>query len=207
MDSVLLKTRIIGDGPVYLAVVCDGVGSMADGAFAASTAVEMLSEWFDVVQDVRRVGLQLLDRVREISNSISILAQARGLQTASTLSALLIAEGRYYIVHTGDSRIYACRDEKLIQLTQDQVLGGKLTACLGRADRTNLLYGEGDDDMRAYLLCSDGIYKTMDPAYLEQALLSAERRNLRRTMDDLVQYAVARGETDNISIAVMIKER
>ena len=39
MDSLLMKERAIDGRSVCMAVVCDGVGSMTDGAFAASSAV------------------------------------------------------------------------------------------------------------------------------------------------------------------------
>lgn len=207
MDSLLLKKRVISSKSVYMAVVCDGVGSLENGAFAASTAVEKLSEWFDAVEGTGQLGLQLLDRVQEISGSISFLAKSKNLQTATTLSALLIVGERYYIVHTGDSRIYGCKQEKVMQLTTDQVSGKKLTACLGREGKARFIYNEGQNDMRTYLLCSDGLYKKMDPIYLKNALLGIRRKNLKRTMEKLVQYVVERNETDNISLAVMTCER
>ena len=49
MDSLLLKERRIDGQNVYLAVVCDGVGSLENGGFAAATAVRLLSDWFDSV--------------------------------------------------------------------------------------------------------------------------------------------------------------
>lgn len=207
MDSLLLKKRVINSNSVYMAVVCDGVGSLENGAFAAFTAVEKLNEWFDTVEETKRLGLQLLDRVQEISGSISFLAKSKKLQTASTLSALLIVGERYYIVHTGDSRIYGCKQEQVVQLTTDQVSGQKLTACLGREGKTQLIYDEGQNDMQTYLLCSDGLYKKMDPAYLKDMLLSIRRKNLKRTMEKLIQYVVERNETDNISLAIITCKR
>lgn len=46
MDSLLLKTRMIQGRNFCIAVVCDGVGSMQDGQFAAVTAVTLLNHWF-----------------------------------------------------------------------------------------------------------------------------------------------------------------
>jgi len=44
MDSLLLTEKRISGVPSLLAVVCDGVGSMADGAFASVETVRMLNE-------------------------------------------------------------------------------------------------------------------------------------------------------------------
>ena len=63
MDSLLLKERNINDKSAYLAVVCDGVGSLKDGGFAAAMAVEKLEEWFDTVEDTGRLGICFLGRV------------------------------------------------------------------------------------------------------------------------------------------------
>lgn len=38
MDSLLLDSWQVGDEELCLAAVCDGVGSLTDGAFAASSA-------------------------------------------------------------------------------------------------------------------------------------------------------------------------
>jgi serine/threonine protein phosphatase PrpC len=46
MDSLLLTARKINKTPTLLAVLCDGVGSMADGAFASIESVRLLNDWF-----------------------------------------------------------------------------------------------------------------------------------------------------------------
>ena len=207
MDSVFLKEKTLDGETAYIAVVCDGVGSLEDGAFAASMAVEKLSEWFDEIYDTERIGLRLLDRVREISVSISILAKTLNKQTASTLSVLLLVGGHYYIVHTGDSRIYCLNSGKLIQLTTDQVSGGKLIACLGREGRLQLQYDEGTSEAWTYLLCSDGLYKKMETQLLQEMLCDLKNAGIKRTMEKMVQYVMNQGEKDNISLAIMTCER
>lgn len=204
MDSLLLKEREIAGEPVYMAIVCDGVGSMADGAFAASAAVRRISEWFDGLGDTLRIGLRLRDVVLEIDREITAIAGSRGLQTASTLSALLLAGGRFYIVHAGDSRIYGYRDGELLRLTQDDTSeDGKLTAYIGRGRLDQLFYNEGIVEHKLFLLCSDGLYKRMDEMYLQAELERAEGKNLHKCIERLVQYVIDRGEKDNISLALV----
>ena len=195
MDSLLMKERAIDGRSVCMAVVCDGVGSMTDGAFAASSAVG------------GRLGLRLRDAVREVDRTIAQTAQRRGLKTAATLSALVVDGERYYIVHAGDSRIYGCWDGVLTQLTQDHSSGGKLTSCIGRSGEAELYYNEGRCGEGIFLLCTDGLYKRMDPAFLQEELFRATPRTLGRAIRRLTRYVMERGERDNISLALVIRER
>ena len=203
MDSLLVKERVIEAKSVYLAVVCDGVGSMEDGAFASSTAIEMLSEWFDSLCDIKRIGLKLIERVKEINARISFYAQAKQLHTASTLSALLLTDSHYYIVHAGDSRIYGFKGSSLMQLTRDQVSNGKLTAWLGNINKTDFQYDESINDYQTFLLCSDGLYKKVAPDFLQEAIATVNRNNLSQTIDGMIKHAVECGETDNISLLIL----
>lgn len=204
MDSLLLKERPIMNETVYLAMVCDGVGSMADGAFAASEAVRRISAWFDSLSDTFRIGLRLRDMVLEVNQKITDMAREQGLRTASTLSALLLVGDRFYIVHAGDSRIYGYRDGEITRLTQDDTSeDGKLTACIGRGRLDRLFYNEGIVQEKLFLLCSDGLYKRMDEAYLLAELEQADGRKLQKTIERLARYVVDRGERDNISLALV----
>lgn len=206
MDSLLLKDRVVGGRRVCLAAVCDGVGSMENGAFASSGAIRMLIHWLDRLEDTQRIGLRLRDYILDINRSILWEAQAKGLQTASTLSALLLADGKYYTVHVGDSRIYCFYHNTLELLTCDQVVDGKLAVCLGRTEQIDIIYNEGLCEGQAFLLCSDGLYKKMDIAYLQTQLTRLNKHTLKKTLEQLAQFVVERGERDNISLALVICE-
>lgn len=206
MDSLFLKERLFAGESVCLAVVCDGVGSTQNGAFASAVAVKMLGDWFDHMENIDRPGLQLRDYILQINEHIAREAGQRGLHTASTLSALLLCGGRYHIANIGDSRIYSFDSEEIRQLTQDQTSNGKLTSWLGRTERTEIFYNEGPCGKGRFLICSDGLYKRMDDSYLWSELIHAEPRKLKRTMERLIRYVVRQGETDNISLAIVICE-
>lgn len=106
MDGVLLKRHQIGSEMVYIAVICDGVGSMADGEFISAEAILLTGEWLDGLSDTRRIELKMLVLIKEINEAVFALGRKNGLKTASTYSALLLCGSRYYIVHAGDSRVY-----------------------------------------------------------------------------------------------------
>lgn len=207
MDSLLLKKRVLSGQALCLAAVCDGVGSLDRGALAASLAVRMLSTWFEELESVNRIGLQLRDRVMEIHQRVSETARGYQIRTASTLSALLLDEARYYVVHLGDSRIYCLRDGILERLTKDQACGNCLTSYLGQDKQPDILYNEDILREGLFLLCTDGLYKQLDDMFIQRELTGKGKKHLKKTVGRLAECAVERGERDNISLALVLKER
>ena len=207
MDSLLLKNGLINKENAILAVVCDGVGSLADGYFASGTAVRMLSDWFTGVSVTEQIGLRMRDAVLVINSYIVSEAKQSKKETASTLSALLLNGNNYYIVHIGDSRIYSCEDGVLTILTSDDVSEtGKLTACIGRSNEIFLQYYEGSAVNKNFLVCSDGLYKRMDVDFLTAKLKSWSKKSFNEPIETLPQFVIEHGEQDNISLAIVKKE-
>lgn len=206
MDSMLLKERSIGGKNAYFMVVCDGVGSTEDGAYASRTAVHFLSDWLNWLPDASCIGPRLQDAVQKVNLAILDQATQQQLNTASTLSALLLIDDRFYIVHAGDSRIYGYRDGTLELLTHDHVENGRLTSYIGRTENPELFYNEGSAVGMRFLLCSDGLYKRMEPSLIQQELAQLTKKNIKHSLQRMTQYVTERGESDNISIAVLISE-
>ena len=207
IDSLLLKSRHIDDKSALLAVVCDGVGSLADGAFASAIAVQMLNEWFQGAASVDRIGLVMRDAVLRINKYVVSEAKLNDMETASTLTALLLVESSYYIAHIGDSRIYCYENETLSILTNDDVSkSGKLTAYIGKKDEIFLQYSEGAVTGKTLLLCSDGLYKRMDTGLMAAKMKNLNKRSIKEAMNTLPQYVIERGEQDNISLALVKAE-
>ena len=205
MDSLLIKEKTLLKRKICIAVICDGIGSLPDGAFASAQAVRMMHEWFDLQEDTVRIGLRLRDAVQQVDVRISEDAANLGLHTGTTLSAMLLDGESFYVVHVGDSRVYSVGAEGLETLTVDQVSNGKLTSCVGRGN-ARIFYNEGRCAGRRFLLCSDGLYKRMDDALLERELRLTERRSCKRTIQRLTDYVTERGESDNVSLAIVICE-
>lgn len=204
MDSLLVSMRTLDGEELLLAVICDGVGSRSEGDYAAARAVRMLGEWFSAADHTAGIGLLMREKVLEINSTVEADAAA-GIDTASTLSAVLLTPGKYYLVHTGDSRIYLYpHGRELEQLTCDDVSpAGKLTACLGHMRNEQLHYSEGPLESGLILLCSDGFYRRIDRSYLTEALDNAGKKNLKKTVDTLTRYVIDRGENDNVSLAII----
>lgn len=206
MDSILFQQRSTSQGGDFLAVVCDGVGSTRDGARAAAYCTAGLAEWFRRA-DLSRLGLALRDKVLNLNDELLRQSRAEGLDTATTLSALLLTGREYVTVHIGDSRIYLYSGGQLIQLTQDDSSGqGRLTGCVGRRQDIFLHYDEGAAEDGVFLLCSDGLYKRLSRETLGSEMARSFGRNQKRSLKRLCRAAVAAGSTDNIS-AILVQQR
>ena len=206
MDSLIIKKRKLPDTILYLLAVCDGVGSLEDGAFAASQTIRKLDMWFDFVQDTRRLAFRFRDTLEMADRQIYQESQRLGLSTACTLSALLMdeREGCFYLAHTGDSRIYTYQDGELTQLTVDQKSNGRLISYICRPYGAEFQYVDGSLENRTFLLCSDGLYKRTPQNILERELAVVRPERIRKTIRKLINYAIQQGERDNISVALIV---
>ena len=204
MDSLLLKSRRIGDKDAMLAVVCDGVGSLADGGYASGTAVRLLNEWFGGETLTARAGIRIRDIILDINAYVIKEAANHNIDTASTLSALFLVDDYFYIAHIGDSRIYSYGDGLLKVLTNDDVSeSGELTAYLGkRADIFMQCY-EGAAPGKIFMVCSDGLYKKMDAGQIIEKMLDWDKRPHDAPVNSLARYVIERGERDNITLALI----
>ena len=207
MDRVIAASKTIDGNNVYLFAVSDGVGSLTDGGFASELAANMLHEWIDALESVSRIGLELQKRIMEINTSVIFLASINNIETAATLSVLLLCGERYYIVHIGDSRIYSFDGERLSQLTEDHSFEGRLSSAIGRKQNPTVFYDEGVNDGFTYLVCSDGLYRKMNEAFLLDILTKTNKKNITKRALELVNHVIDLGEQDNTSIILAINER
>ena len=206
MDSLLLKPRRVDKVDALLAVVCDGVGSLADGGFASGMAVRMLSDWFDNLHDFTNVGANLMSFLLEANLYLVEQAAQGKFDTASTLTVLLLVKNSYYLVHLGDSRIYGHKNGHLSVITKDDTSPeGKLTGYIGRKRDIYPQYHEGDASGMTFLVCSDGFYKRMDADFLLSSMetLGESKKDLSNAANILAQHVIDQGEKDNITLALL----
>ena len=207
MDSLLLKSRTVAGTEVCLAAVCDGVGNLADGALSAQWAVQMLYNWLENLEDAEELGARLRDYVQTMNLAIRTKAQKQQAETACTLSCLLLWRQWYCLAHVGDSRIYLWEQGALRQLTQDQARRGRLTQAMGHREHVTVFFQQGEQrGEQRFLLCSDGLYKRMEPETLGACMARLNRRSLQKTLRQLTEHVISQGERDNISAALLIKD-
>lgn len=220
-------------------IVADGLGGHNGGEVASQLAIESITgfvrtaeerpdmTWpFEYVGSLSRAANILLASIK-IAN-LNILSQAQKAPElqgmGSTVVVLLIGnDGKAYLGHMGDSRIYRYREGCLVQLTDDhslvneQVRQGILTpeeaarspyrnvisrACGIRPDiepdiRSEVIKG-GD----IYLLCSDGLTGPVSDVEIAE-VLGARSNDLEKAAETLINRANELGGPDNITVGLV----
>ena len=202
-----------------LLVVADGLGGHRGGETASRMAVQILGERFQ--NGGEDPAERLTDAIREANDRIYLAAQKDhtldGMGT--TVVCLLMAnEGKSYVAHVGDSRLYRLRSQQMTSITEDHSLvatlvrEGVLTEDAAWSDprRNQILRALGvREDVEVdvapvellagdlYLLCSDGLNGMVRDN--EIARLATQSPVLENAIQDLINAANAAGGTDNIS--------
>lgn len=204
--------------------VADGAGGHRDGRWAANTVIDAIAAIPEGLPPSQR-----LSAIRQsIAHAHDTLRQAadecedpRG--AAATTVAVLLLEGDYFVVlWVGDSRVYLLRDGELIQLTHDHTLvqqmvdSGAIMSREGRnhphANVITRAVGSSDPELAIdkrtgtvlpgdrFLLCSDGLLKTMDDDEICHAL--GQGGDVAAAM---VATALRRRARDNVSAVVVVR--
>lgn len=208
-DSIFYAVKTLGGIPACLGAVCDGVGGLKDGEIASGIISEQLGKWFGSIKDgdFGALSNSLLQRINKVNAMIIEKTQIEDIQTGSTVAAVFAVGNDYMALNVGDSRIYMV-SKGVAQISEDDVTmgGGKLSQCVGCKDNIyiNTFQGtavRGD----AFIICSDGFYKTMTDKRLKSAAKHIKNeKSCKKKIEQMIAYAKKQGERDNIS-AVIIK--
>jgi len=111
-----------------LFAVSDGVGGNAAGEVASAEAVNVLLQEYYFGDYTSRIPDRLKNVFQHTSLHIYNLATTynSNQKMKCTLSTLLLKNNKFFISHVGDSKIFLIRSNKIIQLTKDHSLVGKL---------------------------------------------------------------------------------
>lgn len=216
-----------------LAAVADGMGGAAAGEIAsreglAAVAVYLFGHWGVLPQEALSENLLVhvfKNAVEEASHAVLRYSDAdkaaRGM--GSTLTASLVWKNHIYLAQVGDSRAYLFRQRKLCQLTIDQTLvnemitSGTLTQEQARVHPQRnmitqalgcpqpLVVALGKVELRRgdrLLLCSDGLHGEIPDDRIEAIL--AEGFSPRRTLELLLEAAMAGGARDNVTALLLV---
>ena len=98
----------------FLAVVADGMGGMASGAFVSGWTVRRMLE-AEIGRSGEAPEKQLGEAARRISGEIA----AGGSRGGSTMAVVYLDSAGVHICSVGDSRVYMQRGGVLTRLTED----------------------------------------------------------------------------------------
>ena len=215
LRDAVFGERVESPGRLVLAVA-DGMGGAAAGEHASEYALSRLSAYVQAAPaDLDAADLCGVLELWAYRTHAELLEQGRqdprraGMGT--TVVGLLLADGRGWRFHAGDSRLYRRRAGVLERLTQDHSLrqssgdaaapGNLLVNALGGGADSHLECAEisgGIQPFDRFLLCSDGLTEMVDDEHIDRAL-RADRETAART---LVQMAREAGGPDNISVLI-----
>ncbi len=211
------------------AIVCDGMGGANGGNVASSVALGKMRDFliagFDENMSRGSIKSLMLNSVSRANEAVYAMSRERDdLRGMGTTGVLMIAtKGLLHVAHVGDSRAYLKNKDGLAQITmdhsyvQDLVNMGEITQeearihpqrniitrVLGvheevRCDYSAFDFSPGD----LALACSDGLSNYVDEARLLE-YIEKYGRDGKALADELIQYAVDSGGSDNITVAVI----
>lgn len=230
-DSLLIPREMA------LAVVSDGMGGHAAGDVASRITVETIDQHY---RDTARSGpntwpfkLPSLEIEKQRMSVAIQLANSNIFETAAadgtkkgmgcTVDAIYFNQGRFFIGHVGDSRVYRIREGRIQMLTEDHSLlndylrmkelsgdegvhfpqKNVVVRALGLADQVHVdviadAFQVGD----VFLLCSDGLSGMLDDRVILEIITA--RESLDTGCNELIKAANDAGGNDNIT-AILIR--
>lgn len=204
-DSVFIAQR----GNLCICSVCDGVGSLSDGGYAARFIASELEKWFSSIEvfENKLLKKKLLSILSDINDQLIKYADENIISIGSTLSLALFNNHRLIAVNLGDSRIYRLSHRRLNLLTKDDAVcikqdGGLekhlLTQCMGlhKYISANVIEGDIEQGDRI-LLCTDGFWRNSSESDIKSAILGIN--GLQRHLKKLRK----KGEEDNVSAGLI----
>jgi len=227
-DTLTLR----GQRLATIMLVADGVAGSAAGRLASQLATEAVTRYVshslrryhsagsptegEFVSELRAAAIEAHDKVRT-----EAMTTLDGKEMATTLSLGVVVWPWLYVVQVGDSRCYVYQEGALKQVTRDQTiaqdlvdkgvlrpervhaspLNHVLSSAIGAAEAAPEVTRVDIRQRGAVVLvCSDGLTKHVRDHEIAEhfaAMTSAEQ-----VARDLLDLALARGGSDNITLVV-----
>lgn len=194
---------------VGVVCVCDGMGGLSDGGLASRIVVQAVREFFKTSID----STGLIEVLKDTNKEIYDRGIKSGRKMGTTCTILICDDGKFKVLHVGDSRCYVIMDKEVRILTTDHSVvkqygitmesrpdlyrkyRSSLTRCMGAKPDVTIdviegKYINGDK----FIVCSDGFWHYLD------------RRGKFNDIDDLrkvISECIDNGETDNITAGVL----
>ncbi|OQB25162.1 MAG: Serine/threonine phosphatase stp [Firmicutes bacterium ADurb.Bin182] len=213
-------------GSIPLVIVADGMGGHSAGDVASSMAVKV------IVSEIEKGDLNAPEQLirnainkanRAMFEHAEVHTECGGM--GSTVILALLFRNRFLAANIGDSRLYHYDGRSLSQvsidhtfvremiasgeITKEQALHhpqrNVITRALGtrryeNADLFERDWNKGD----ILLLCSDGLYETLDDNYILDMLSCGG--DIQEICETLINEAILRGSSDNVTAVLAVNE-
>lgn len=191
--------------------VCDGMGGLNDGSLASSAVIKAVRDGF-------RSGTPFKELEGVVQHANSVIydkSASSGKKMGTTCTIVEAIDGKYRILHIGDTRCYRLSKRggfdlltvdhsavKQYELSPDKdytmwkKYKNSLTRCVGVKPRIQMDYREGTyNNGDSFIVCSDGMWHLFEKNIFRLADLS--------DLKALVSKAIKEGELDNITCCMI----
>ncbi|MGL5574557.1 MAG: PP2C family protein-serine/threonine phosphatase [Sarcina sp.] len=233
-DNILVQVGEYKNNDFGLFIVCDGLGGLAYGEIASAMVINKFRKWWNekiAMMVVARFDSFIINSLKEViyeaNKDIINYSNRIKKRIGTTVSALLVLNEKYYLVHVGDSRIYKISGN-IMQITEDhsyvanEIKCGRMSLeearcsnqnnlllqCVGVKENIDIFSSCGERRSRdIFLVCSDGFYGTLTNRYIQQVInkwkYSLYRKDINVVINQMVDKVKQNGERDNISVILM----
>ena len=226
-DSVTIVKNASGE---HLMIVADGMGGHRAGEIASSMVVTQIGTRFS---NLSTIGSKmdavkwLKENVDEVNASILKYGEEHpeSMGLGTTVVMALLTKDFLIFVNIGDSSGYVLKNKVLHKITKEHTLvnflveTGELTPeeainhpkknvlmkALGASEKQELDIFDVDPNVDAILLVTDGLTNMLKMDQVEK-VLNDEELKYEDKLIKLIRKCNARGGTDNISIAYLVKD-
>ena len=226
-DSVTIVKNGSGE---HLMMVADGMGGHRAGEIASSMVVTHLGSRF---ANINSIGTKI-DAINWLNENINTIntniikyteenPESTGMGTTIVLA--LLTKDFLIFGNIGDSSGFVFKNKKLHKITKDHTLVNLLVEAgeikeeeavnhpkknvlmkaLGTEGKQTLDIFDVDTDVDAIMLSSDGLTNMLTVEQIEKVLNESELK-IEEKLVKIIKKCNARGGTDNISIAYLVKD-
>lgn len=226
-DSVTIVKNLSGE---HLMIVADGMGGHRAGEIASSMVVTHLGSRFS---NLSTIGTKfdavnwLNENINTINTNILKYTEENPESTGMGTTVVLAVVTKDFLIfgNIGDSSGFVFKNKKLHKITKDHTLVNLLVEtgeiapeealnhpkknvlmkALGTETKQVLDTFDVDTSVDAIMLCSDGLTNMLTVEQIEKVLNDDELR-IEDKLIKIIKKCNARGGTDNISIAYLVKD-
>lgn len=217
-EDALVFKQVVKEGKEYLlAVVCDGIGGLPEGenasSFVADSMGRQLMRLLEMEQKIspKHWRNAFLKNIYKCHKQLLFYGEERGIRLGTTLSMVFLCGKKGYILHVGDSAVFAGKKRLIRRTSIQRMKNGALKQAIGvgqelKVEWKRICVGKGS----IILLGSDGFYQKLEERLMDKAVIKElEKKNMNELklgiwLRSRVNIVKQMGERDNTSAICMM---